>query len=157
MVTTATDYIQPFIAWLDLIVDGINESEDAGEIIATLKVLKEMVAQTREAAAQIEARYVEIAPRKAEYPSIGVVEVKRSTSRTQWQHDEVLKRVVAAARDERLFDEESGEALEDEYVTLARVLGETARFEWRLLPLRARGIEPDDFCAVDYGKGSVKM
>lgn len=149
--------IGPFVAWLDQIVEEVRVSEDAGMAVATLKSLREMTAQLRETASQVEARYVEIAPRKAEYPGVGVVEVKRQTTRTQWEHPEILKRVVAAARDERLVDEETGEMIEDEYTTLGRVLNEVARFEWRLVPLRARGIEPDDFCQVDYGKGSAKL
>lgn len=148
---------ETLIAGLSSLSDQLEESDDP-ELLAQMIVrVRRLVAELREFAATVERRYAEIAPKAAEFAGIGLVEVKRETKRTAWQHDEILKRIVAMARDERAFDETTGEALEDEFSCLARVLSECARFEWRVTPLRARGLDPDEFCHTEYGKPAVKV
>lgn len=89
-----------------------------------------------------------------EVDGIGQVQVKRGTDRKEWDHDALIRLVVARGRDERRVDAETGE-YEPEGEAVARALMECARPSWRLTPLRDRGIDPDEYCASNPGRLSV--
>lgn len=82
---------------------------------------------------------------------VGYVTRKPGTKRAKWDHDELVRRVVALARDERLVNADTGEyePVEDAVV---RVLRECAGFSyWRVTALQPRGIDVDEFCETTYG------
>lgn len=83
------------------------------------------------------------------------VEVKRGVARKAWDNDALIRLVIAKGRDERAVDKESGEALESEGEAVGRALMACARPNWRVLALRERGIDPDEFCETSPGKVSV--
>lgn len=85
---------------------------------------------------------------------VGRVEVKRGANRKQWDHDALIRLVIARGRDERAVSLD-GEPLESEGEAVGRVLMECARPEWRLTPLRDRQIDPDEFCEVSPGRVNV--
>lgn len=87
-------------------------------------------------------------------PDGRIAQVRRGKDRTEWDHDALIRLVVARGRDERKLDEETGE-YEPEGEAVARALMECARPSWRLTPLRARGIDPDEYCASSPGRVSV--
>ena len=72
----------------------------------------------------------------------GTTEVKR----TDWQHGALLTRCLDA-RGLRLLSTETGEVMPSE--DAAAVVLELLRPEWKLTPLRALGIDPDDYCTVE--------
>lgn len=76
---------------------------------------------------------------------LGEVQIRRNTKRTEWDHDGLTRVLVARALDERVLNDETGE-YEPTHEAVARVLGECARPSWRVTPLRARGIQVDEFC-----------
>lgn len=72
----------------------------------------------------------------------GTTEIKRSN----WEHAALLTRCLDA-RGFRLLATETGEVLPSE--DAASVILELLRPEWKLTPLRALGINPDDYCSVE--------
>ena len=78
----------------------------------------------------------------------GEFTVRRSTRRSQWENEALTRKVVALALDERRLDDETGE-YEPAHDAVARVLAECARPSWRVTPLRARGIQVDEYCIVE--------
>lgn len=76
---------------------------------------------------------------------LGEVEVKKRTKRSRWHSDDLTRVVVARALDERILDDVTGE-YEAAHEAVARVLSECSRPAWRVMPLRARGIQVDEFC-----------
>ncbi len=87
---------------------------------------------------------------------LGEVQIRKSVKRTQWDNDALAQVVVAYALDERVLDEESGE-YESAFQAVARVLMECARPSWRIIPLRDRGIDPDEYCSVDEASWGVQL
>lgn len=75
---------------------------------------------------------------------LGEVTVRKQTKRNQWDNEGLTRRVVALALDERQLDESTGE-YESAHEAVARVLSECARPSWRVTPLRARGIQIDEY------------
>lgn len=99
-------------------------------------------------------------PRRArmrEVPGVGAVEVKRSTKRSQWQWDDLIAHIVARALDERKVDEETGE-IEREGPVVARAMRDCLSFSaGKVTGLRARGIQPDEFCVEEFNGFDVKL
>lgn len=88
---------------------------------------------------------------------VGEVVIRKSTKRSQWDHEGLTRRVVALALDERqIIDESTGE-YEPAHEAVARVLSECARPAWRVTPLRARGLQVDEFCSETDGGWSVQL
>lgn len=72
----------------------------------------------------------------------GTTEVKR----TDWQHVALLTRCFAE-RGYRLLATDTGEMLTGE--DSAAVILDLLRPDWKMTPLRALGIDPDDYCTVE--------
>ncbi len=95
-------------------------------------------------------------------PDIGEVEIKKSTKRTQWRHDEMLPAVIARVMDEKetLYDRDTGELLP--YVQIGHNL--TSRLRecvslggGKVTGLRAIGLQPDEFCKEEADGWDVKL
>lgn len=144
-----------FIAGLDALGSDLAESEDPATIAQAIAQARELIRQIREFSAGLEIRYAEIAPKHLEVAGVGQVTVKHAVRRTQWDHPEILKRVVALARDEQMIDPDTGEVLEDPFSAAARVLSECASFSWKVTALRPRGIDPDEHCHTEFDHPTV--
>lgn len=95
--------------------------------------------------------------RKREVLGVGLVEVRKRTKRTGWRMDELIPVVVARALDERKADEETGE-IEREAVAVARAMRECLSISTgKVTGLRARGIQPDEFCLEEPDGYSVVL
>lgn len=93
---------------------------------------------------------------------IGEVEIKKSTKRTQWRHDELLPAVIARVMDEHetLYDRETAELLP--YVQIGHNL--TARLRecvsfggGKVTGLRGIGLDPSEFCHQEDDGWGVKI
>lgn len=126
------------------------------DLLASCRDMKQDLARVYD---EVESLFLPLAgEKKLEVPNLGVVEIKSSPKRTQWRHDELIPVIVARALDEREYDPETGEALEREAVTVARVLRECISFgAGKVTGLRARGIQPDEYCTEDEVHYSVKL
>lgn len=131
-----------------------EDSNALTELAALLFQLDLLISDVRMYRSRIEQEVARRSDTKlVEFPG-GTAEVKAGAKRTQWDNDLLYSHVVSRALDERQVDEGTGE-YEPEGQAVARVLNECARPSWRLTPLRARGIDPDQFCNVEWGTPSV--
>lgn len=146
-----------FHAALADVVREVEGCDDPATIVGVLKSLAGMTAAIKGAVVAIEDRYVAVAPKVLDVPLLGRVEVKRSASRTQWDNDTLAAHVIARARDERMFDPDTGEALEDEHSAALRVLKDCASFSWKVTGLRQHGIDPAEFCTETWKRPSVVL
>lgn len=87
---------------------------------------------------------------------LGEVEIRKSTKRSNWDSEGLTRNLVALALDERVLDETSGE-YEPAWEAVARVLMECARPSWRVTPLRARGLQIDEWCSEEPGSYAVQL
>lgn len=89
---------------------------------------------------------------------LGVFRRQHGWTRKDWDHDDLLPRVVARAQDERRMDPESGTPLETEGQAVARVLRECAGFAyWKVRELAVRGIDADEFCRRERKRLGVSV
>lgn len=144
---------------IDLVENHAASLDPTPELYARfLAELRDIKAAVTQVARETEALFVDAmdGDKRLVVDGLGEVEVKTSVSRTGWDNDALWRLVVARALDERALDEETGE-YERESDAVARVLAECARPSWRVTPLKARGIQVDEFCTVDFGAKSVKL
>jgi hypothetical protein len=97
---------------------------------------------------------------KLEVEGIGVFERRRKADRKSWNHDELRSELVRAVRDGRAkrVDQETGEILDEDPTEQAfRVIFDCARPEWRVRPLKALQIDPDEYAQVTYGGYSIQI
>ena len=89
---------------------------------------------------------------------VGEFEIKRSTKRNEWDHEGIIRKLVAMAADERQVDPQTGEIVEREGHAVPRVIAECAGISyWRVTPLRARHIPVDEYCSETPDSYSVKL
>lgn len=89
----------------------------------------------------------------------GYVEVKNGGKRVRWDSEELVRRVVALALDERKVDPETGE-YEREAEAVGRLLAECSSIanpshSWRVTALRKHGLDPDEYSETVIGKPSI--
>lgn len=102
-----------------------------------------------------DALYLAIPGKSTEVEGVGLVEKKRGGYRKTWDHDALLRLVTARARDERRFDEATGE-YEAEAEAVSRVLSACAGIGyWRVGALTERGIDADEYCERVEGRPSI--
>ncbi len=79
------------------------------------------------------------------------LERRRGPNRKAWDHEGLLRVVLARSRDERVCDLATGE-YEDPGAAAVRVIAEIAHIDyWRTGPLRARGVDVDEYCTTTPG------
>lgn len=156
-----TAYIQAELADFGVMIEGALAAVEDAEPAALAHIL----ALIRDLRADLQVIYREVErqlldamgdTKRFVVPGLGEIERKRGTSRTAWDSDGLRPVVVARALDERQLDEESGE-YESQASAVSRVLGECARFEWRVTALRAHGIDPDEYCHTAWGDSSIAL
>ena len=132
----------------------ITEFADAVLVLCQLRDLKRLVGELQTVC---ERHGLSLMPdRKVEVPGVGLVESKRRTKRTQWDHASLWRILTAYALDERKVDEETGE-YEPAEQAVARVLKECAAPTWRVTALRARGLQIDEFCVEEVDGWSLVL
>jgi hypothetical protein len=97
---------------------------------------------------------------KLEVEGIGVFERRRKADRKSWNHDELRSELMRAVRDGRAkrVDQETGEIIDEDPTEQAfRVAFDCARPEWRVRPLKALQIDPDEYAQVTYGGYSIQL
>ena len=143
------------LSWLLAEAERIDATPaDIAHILAGVRDIK---AQAGEVYAQVEQLLLSVmGEKRLEVEGLGVVESKRKTSRKEWDNDGLWRVIVARALDERRLDEESGE-YEPAHEAVARVLGECARPSWRVTPLRARGVQIDEWCIEEEDGWGIQL
>jgi hypothetical protein len=135
-----------------------------GTAAETPEVLAIILAAIRDARADLsvlarkaEQHLLELAGEKRfMVAGLGEINIHGVIKRTRWENEALTRVLVALALDERRLDEQTGE-YEPAHEAVARVLSECARPAWRVTPLRARGIQVDEFCQEDFDGYSVQL
>jgi hypothetical protein len=82
---------------------------------------------------------------------VGTFEVHRKADRKSWDKDDLLRVVL----DSRVVDAETGEVRDE--TPLDKVLDVWNLPAPRTTALKARGIDADEFCVVQYGKLTLQV
>jgi hypothetical protein len=93
----------------------------------------------------------EAGEKRAEVAGVGVVEVKGNVRRVKWD-TESLRRAVL---DSRLVNQETGELVDE--TPLDKVLQVWNLGTPRVTALRARGLDPDEFCAATFEGWQIRL
>jgi hypothetical protein len=140
---------------IDVLAKELDDPPNLASLLADLADLRRAVSEAYKA---VEQQYVATAgEKKMEVPGLGLVEIKKNTTYRQWQHDPLWARVSALALDERKLDPETGELLEREAETVARILRDCCTPSWKVTGLRAHGIQVDEFCEVEDEGWTVRL
>lgn len=148
--------------WWEMLeqIDAEYESEhvlNPNEAVFRLMQIRGLKAHLADVAAEIERVLIESAPsRKFVVPGIGEVQIRKSMRRTDWDNEGLTRVLVAYALDERKLDEITGE-YESAHEAVARLLTECSRPSWRVTPLKARGLDPSEFCHEEPDAVSVQL
>ena len=138
----------------------LADSKDLDALVAFLDDLRRFARDDLKVVELMaEARIVELWPGGGWCELAGrVVEIRSGSKSTAWDHDALFARAVALASDERPIDLETGECLEPEGVTVARVIADMAGISyWRKTRLRERGLDPDDFTTTTVGPKKITI
>jgi len=130
---------------------------DRDELVRLLCNLRDVQAELRAFCAEVTKDLLARADVKRwVIDGIGEVSVRKSIKRSEWDNDGITRKLVALALDERLLDEETGE-FEPAWEAVARVLSDCSRPSWRVTPLRARGIQVDEYCHEEPNGYDVQL
>lgn len=127
---------------------------DRDRLAACLADMRSARAQVNEAYADVEKALLAVAGEKRfEVPMVGVVEVKRRTKRSGWDHDYLLRAVLDSRRVNTATGEIVDETPVDKVASVYALKGYNASLE----AIRARGLDPDEFCRAEPDGWSVKL
>jgi hypothetical protein len=133
----------------------------ATEIASELYAVRSQIAGLRLREGELADRLAaEMTEDRLELEGVGVFERRRKADGKQWNHDELKSELLRAVRDGRAkrVDQGTGEILDEDPTEQAfRVIFDCARPEWRVRPLKALQIDPDEFCATTYGGYSIQL
>lgn len=92
--------------------------------------------------------------------SFGVVTCRYSVKRSQWDHDELWRRVVALAVEQPgVLTDEDGEILPPAVIgqNIAAVLRSAASPSWKVTGLRALGVDPSEWCVEEPAVPTITL
>jgi hypothetical protein len=98
---------------------------------------------------------------RLELEGIGVFERRRKADRRSWDHESLrseLLRKVRTMEPQKTMDLATGEIIfEDATEQVFRVIFNCARPDWRVRPLRALDIDPDEYAQTTYAGYSIQI
>jgi hypothetical protein len=98
---------------------------------------------------------------RLELEDIGVFERRRKADRKSWDHESLrseLLRKVRSLEPQKTMDLATGEVFQEDPTEQAfRIIFDCARPDWRVRPLRALDIDPDEFAQTTYGGYSIQI
>jgi hypothetical protein len=131
------------------------------EIATELYAIRSQIASLKLREGELVDRLAaEMTEDRLELEGVGVFERRRKADRKSWNHDELRSELMRAVRDGRAkrIDSETGEIIDEDPTEQAfRVIFDCARPEWRVRPLKALQIDPDEYAQVTYGGYSIQI
>jgi hypothetical protein len=122
------------------------------EIATELYAIRSQIASLKLREGELVDRLAaEMTEDRLELEGVGVFERRRKADRKSWNHDELRSELMRAVRDGRAkrIDSETGEIIDEDPTEQAfRVIFDCARPEWRVRPLKALQIDPDEYAQV---------
>jgi hypothetical protein len=138
-------------AWFDQLADAdlstqVTALQELRSLARAIRLFDDDLAER--IAEQVRGPYVDL-------DGIGIVQVKRGSTRKAWKHDELLPLVARKAIDAREPDPETGEILPEAEAVLNAVKDCVGISYWKVTALRARDIDPDEYVESTPGRRSV--
>ena len=126
------------------IYDHVEYSEKADELCLLMASLRDARQAIDECYKAVERHVLNLdTPKSFEVVGLGLVERKRSVSRKAWDNDGLWNHVVRYARDNDADP--------------VAVLSDCCRPSWRTTPLKAIGVQIDEWCEETWGAESVVL
>lgn len=148
--TDALNDLGTATGWVDDAILDV-ESTDFLEAVAALSTLRDHVAKLRQYDAALE-RWIAAIFRDQhwrddpqEVAGLGLVEVKRSTQRRRWDHEQAAKAWLAAHM------EANGGEVPDPFDLLREFRSAATVAGWKVGPFRALGLDVNDYCSTEPG------
>lgn len=144
------------------LIDRVDDPQEVSALLLEVAEIRRHVTGERGktetgAYRQTELRLLSLMDEKVLRTPLGAFESKWQTRRTGWRYDALLPVVVARGLDERKVDPETGE-YEREGEAVARALKDCISFSGgKVTGLKARGINPDEFCNAEYTGQTVML
>ena len=96
-----------------------------------------------------------------EIPGLPPIKRRGGKRRTAWQHEDIFAELRMLVRDPKWrlgsLGRESGE-IESPEEAVARHIQRCAHVDyWRVEDLRKRGLHPDEYCSVSYGRQTIEI
>lgn len=152
LVSAVDDASRAVAAWLD----GAQEVE-ALDVLATVRAARVAIAQIESVVESRSGRLM--SGDVIEWPG-GVAQRRFGKDRKTWRHDDLIRTVTRQIAQTKAADQASGEVDDMLAALLADALDEfaaTHRPDWRVTPLKAMGIDVDEYCHAEAGKVSVQI
>lgn len=131
-------------ATLGYVYDHHQDSDKADEVALLLASLRDVKQAVAEVYSAVEKHLLSMdTPKSFVVDGLGVVERKRGVSRKSWDNDGLRSWVI------RYCNENGFDPL--------TVLDECARPSWRVQPLRALGVQIDEWCQEEFGTESIML
>ena len=133
-------------------IDAEDVGSDLGTALAVWQLLADTARRLTDARDDLAALLAEDMPEKSmTVQGVGTFTKHRKADRKAWDKDELLRVVL----DSRVVDPETGEVRDES--PLDRVLDVWNLPAPRTTALKARGIDPDEFCTVEYGHLTLQV
>jgi hypothetical protein len=134
----------------------------ATEIATELYAVRSEIAALRLREGELVDRLAaEMETDRLELEDIGVFERRRKADRKSWDHESLrseLLRKVRSLEPQKTMDLATGEVFQEDPTEQAfRIIFDCARPDWRVRPLRALDIDPDEFAQTTYGGYSIQI
>lgn len=126
------------------------------EAVANLSTLKEVIGNLRQLEAALERWVAECFKAEGwrdpqEFPGIGTVDVRRSTTRRAWEHDQLTTDWL------NTFMEGRGGETPDPFDVVAEFRKVASVGSWKVRGLRDYGIDVSDYCNSEPGAPTVQI
>jgi hypothetical protein len=138
----------------------LAEQGDLDNLARGLVQLKTLLGDLRQLSQAVEDDVARLMPAKrVEVEGVGAIEKRKGTDRKSWQWDDLLPVLVRLYLDPELTGElpSSSEAVERMRALITEVIGVTPSKGPRLTPLRAAGIDPDEYAETSPGRTTVQI
>jgi hypothetical protein len=132
---------------------GGHDTVTVGDVADLLRVIRDAKRNLSDLERTVENRLgQEMGEYRTTIEGVGTIERHARKSRTQWKKDELLHDVL----DTRLVDKKTGELIDE--TPLDKVLAVWNLPAPRTGELKARGLDPDEYCTVeDQGGFTIKL
>lgn len=152
LVAAVAEASRAVAGWLDR-----AQEVEALDVLATVRAARVAIAQIESVVESRSGRLM--SGDVIEWPG-GVAERRFGKERKTWRHDDLIHTVTRQIAQTRAADATSGEVDDMLAALLSDALDEfaaTHRPDWRMTPLKAMGIDPDEYCHAESGKVSVRI
>lgn len=140
--------------------EQLAQAGDLDNLARGLVQLKTLVGDLNQLTRAVEDDVARLMPAKrVEIEGVGAIERRKGTDRKAWKWDDLLPILVRTYLDPDLTGElpSTPEAVDRMRALIVEVIGVTPSKGPRLTPLRALGIEPDEYAETTPGRTTVQI